>query len=777
MTSMLEWLLGLEQIKLESGAPLSIRFATPPAPWIMLAGAVGAAMVIARLVRYLPVNRWWKWVFFVLRWGAVMSVLFMIGQPLLVLRRTQREPSRVEFLIDQSASMGIRDGDSKRDEAAKSDSQTRWKKACDLVDGGSAFRKNFGQQETGLWCFAEQVVRCKGDAAPKADCPNGGETDIGEAIKRVLDGGQFTNLSALVLISDGRQTATDRLRGVLEMARERSIPVHTIGVGSAVAPCDLRVDDVWADEQVYVQDLVTIRVQADAEGVAPGTEVRIELREKDGGQLLSSFARHLESESGHVEAELDYRPAQMGPRTLVVTAVPLANEKDTTNNQAELTITAHDRKIRVLYVEGQPRFEYRFLKNLLIREPSIDSSCLLLGATPDFPQEGSSPIRRFPSSMEELSRYDVVVLGDVDPRAEDWMSPAQQIMLADFVSNLGGGLAFVAGERNMPQRVQGTTLEKLLPVKIDPQFSGRYERVLDESFTPRLTPEGRQSLLFHLGASKEDSDRTMAVLPGWYYAARVLGAQPGASVLMVHPAMESESGPMPLAVLGRYGAGRTFYLGTDDLWRWRQYEAEHVYENVWLQAIRSLARGRKLGHDQVCRLDTDRRQYNLGDSAVAKLTILDETLVQGMDEVDVEIRREDEIVDRLKVRASGMRAGVLEGAFVCGVNGHLTLMARDSRLEAGSVPPKCAVEVVHIDNELRRSEADSDNLRRIAKSTGGQARWITDDLTSLARAIPDRSIERPDDIEEPLWDTRLMVLLLTGLLSAEWILRRVLSLP
>src|SRR6185369_1477932 len=100
-----EWLLGLERIRLESGAPLSLRFATPPAPWIMLVGAVAAAMIILRLVRHLKVKTRWKFCLFLLRWGAVMSVLFIIGQPMLVLTRTVREPSRVEILVDQSASM------------------------------------------------------------------------------------------------------------------------------------------------------------------------------------------------------------------------------------------------------------------------------------------------------------------------------------------------------------------------------------------------------------------------------------------------------------------------------------------------------------------------------------------------------------------------------------------------------------------------------------------------------------------------------------------------
>ena len=772
-----EWLLGLERIRLESGAPISFRFATPPAPWIMLVGAVAAALVILRLVRHLAIKTRWKALLFLLRWGVVMSILFIIGQPMLVLRRTVREPSRVEILVDQSASMSVNDGDVEADEVARDAGISRWEKSKALLAPAAPLRKAIGEQETNLWCFSQEAQRCKGDLPSDASDATGERTDIAAALARVLDGTEFANVSALVLVSDGRQTVTDELSDALDKARQRSVPIHTIGLGSSVPPCDLRIDDVWADDQVFVQDVVTIRVQLDAQGVQPGARVQIELRDKQSGQLLSSLKRIMDAESGHIEAELDYRPIQVGVRTLVVAAVPLESEKNTANNSAEVKINAHDRKVRVLYVEGQPRFEYRFLKNLLVREPSIDSSCLLLGATADFPQEGSSPIRRFPTSMEELARYDVVVLGDVDPRADDWMSPAQQIMIADFVSNLGGGLAFIAGERNMPQRLRGTTLEKLLPVRIDPQFSGRYESPLQESFAPRLTPEGKQSLLFRVGTSREETDKIMSALPGWYYAARVLGPQPAASVLAVHPNVESENGPMPVAVLGRYGAGRTFYLGSDDLWRWREYQSEHVYENVWLQAIRALARGRKLGHDRICRLDTDRRQYNFGDMAQVRLTILDETLMHGVDDVDVEVRTADELVDRVKLRTSTSRSGVLEALYTCNTNGHLTIQARDQRLDSGGAAPACDLEVIRVDREMQQPTADAANLRRIAEATGGKALWSTDDLGVLSGAFADRSIERPSDIEEPIWDTRLMAFLIAGLLGMEWIVRRALSLP
>src|SRR5262249_6038711 len=191
--------------------------------------------------------------------------------------------------------------------------------------------------------------------------------------------------------------------------------------------------------------------------------------------------------------------------TVRVEAEPQDDEFDLDNNRAQIAINVHDEKLRVLYVEGPPRFEYRFLKNTLLRETTIASSCLLLDATEAFVQEGNDPIRAFPVSPGELNRYAVVLRGDVDLRG-DGISPAQIAMRGDFVGARGGGLGFIAGERAMPHHLRGTALEKLLPVRIDPTFAGRYRETLIDPFPIQPTVEGRRPPLprFEVGPSQND---------------------------------------------------------------------------------------------------------------------------------------------------------------------------------------------------------------------------------------------------------------------------------
>src|SRR5262249_48774965 len=155
------------------------------------------------------------------------------------------------------------------------------------------------------------------------------------------------------------------------------------------------------------------------------------------------------------------------------------------------------------------------------------------------------------------------------------------------VSVRGGGVGFIAGEHAMPAKLRGTALEKLLPVQVDPAYVSRQNAAITEPFSPRLTAGGRRNplLQFELDRSTDGSadGDIFARLPGLYWHARVTGALPGAETLVEHPTEAGPDGDTPLVVLGRYGSGRTFYQGSDDTWRWRQYKGEGFYDAYWVK--------------------------------------------------------------------------------------------------------------------------------------------------------------------------------------------------
>ncbi|MBI5763809.1 MAG: VWA domain-containing protein [Planctomycetes bacterium] len=784
MTTLLQWLLGLERIRLSDGGSPVLRFATPPAPWIMLAGAVVAAYAVYTLYHREQAPARWRRVMAVLRFGAIITVLFILAQPLLVLRRNHIDPSRVLILLDRSASMTALDERLPNSNAPIS----RWIAITDALtrakDG--LIPSLAGRHHVQVLSFAEST-------SPEADVvastklasvsdrlqsrvPNGSQTNLASAIAAALTQSQGSPLAAIIIAGDGRQTNDAPLEAALAQAQARSIPIHVVCAGSAHPLPDLRLDSAACDDDVFLRDRVIVRTRVGINGYDAAFDAEIQLRDKATNEVLATRTIHLDPATPLPPFDLAFQPSKPGRNSFIASITPRPEETNTDNNTVDLSVNARDEKLSVLYVEGPPRYEYRYLKNMLLREPSIDSSCLLVSATPGFAQEGTRPIRRFPQSVEELRPYDVILLGDIDPRG-DWISPVQLAMLADHVSQQGAGIAFIAGESFVPHRLRQTPLEKLLPVRIDPEFLGRYEQSIAETYAPKLTIEGRQSGLFGLAAD-DDSDQWVGSGTGWYWFARVLGPQPASTVLLTHPTTTGAALSMPLAVLGRAGAGRTFYLGTDDLWRWRQSIGEQEYEALWLRIIRTLARNRRLGADCPWRLDVDRRNYEVGQRVHVRLTGAESVLSTDVGDMTLRVMEAQlGLTQRVALRPTHPGSRDFEADFAADAPGHYDLIPQLPEQTDGCKKLGAAIRVTQIDHERLRPEADPELLRMIASRTSGRFAKPGDDLAALAAQIPDRSVQIPDDIEEPLWDKPVMVVLFAVLIIAEWIVRKTRGLP
>src|SRR5439155_25110500 len=198
------------------------------------------------------------------------------------------------------------------------------------------------------------------------------------------------------------------------------------------------------------------------------------------------------------------KPEEVGTLDLVVEAQKEPGEIDDEDNIRTAQVAVLDAKLSVLYVDGAPRWEYRYIKNEMIRDKTIDISCLLTSADPNFAQEGDKPIKRFPESIEELMDYDVVLFGDVDPRQ---FSDAQLQLVSDFVAKKGGGFGMIAGTKFSPQAFKNTAIEPLLPVIISHVETEENRPTLTEGFRPILTKEGQSSSIFRFFADKAENEK------------------------------------------------------------------------------------------------------------------------------------------------------------------------------------------------------------------------------------------------------------------------------
>ncbi len=777
---LLEWLLDLERIRLGRDAPLSLHWEPAIPVWLLLPLGVMAAYVVAAAYRRERGAMGRRYLLGSTRVALIGLILAMLCQPSLRLQRNRTERSYVALLVDDSQSMLVRDF------GGASESRIDSVRGALLAADAATIRSMMTRNRLELFSFGGDVRREATaddaddialivDALARQRCV-ASVTDVPGAVEAILGRRVSGRLAAVVLASDGRSTEPGTIDAAVSTARALKVPVFPILVGSDAPRCDVAVGQVTTAGSVFLEDLVAIRARVEASGIDGVTDVTVRLLDVGSETILATEHVSLSSSAVAPEIEFTFKPQRIGRMEVRVEAEAVDGESVLSNNSAAVRVNVMNDKLKVLYVEGYPRYEYRYLKNMLLREPTIDSSCLLLSADPGFAQEGTAPVRHFPSDAEELSEFDVVLFGDVDPTG-DWLSPSQAEMLVDFVAEGGGGFGLLCGPRFAPHRFAGTSLEKLLPVRIDPGFLGMYTSALQNSFQPRLTTEGTQSHVFRFSGA----DDPAAYLAGLYWIARTLGPKPGAEVLAVHPEMTSASDPsmavdaalMPLVVRGRYGAGRVLICTTDDTWRWRRGDSEWVFDSFWLQVCRSLVSPKDVGTDGRVDLRTDRSRYPYGQRVQIRAVVSDWALLASLgDAIEVLIVNDaNRPSRRVRMTRVGDESGVFEGAFVpSGAGGYRIALERVTPLP-GTRGATAGFRVSQADLELRRPQADHAVLRRLAAETGGAVTSL-EGIAEAVGSIEDRSIQIPDDVSEPLWDSKLAIGLFIVLLVMEWVLRK-----
>jgi hypothetical protein len=826
VTEFLEWLLDLENIRLGHDAPLLVKWGAHVPGWALfclaLAGLTWITLVYRR--ERAPLGR--RVALAALRAVIVALVVAVLCEPSLVLEQNRVEPSHVVLLVDTSQSMAAREPYQNETLAGAITRGAGFDDVSRLAEHGrldlvkAALTRNEATplatvlERNGIQlCTFSGAVETQGFAASEETLPavverlrtlqaDGRTTDIAGALSRTIENAQGRRLAAIILATDGQTTEPTSLKDALDLARGRQIPVLPLRFGSTERPRDVDVGPVRAEESVFVNDIASVEAQITASGLSESTPINIRLVDDRSGTTLTSLQATLDPAESTRTIELHWKPSQTGRFRYRIQAEPLPNERTTANNTAHVDMTVLDDQLHVLYVESYPRYEYRYLKNALLREETMELSVLLIEADKRFVQEGTDPIRRFPETPEELNRYDVVLFGDVDPRG-GWLSEAQMKMLLDFVGNEGGGFGLVAGERFAPHRFLGTPLEKLIPVRIDPNFLGHYDTPLATGFRPIPTPEGRRSRLFRFGDQETnvgddaaESDGGLGSLPELYWLARTLGPKPGASVLAEHPTMRALTGPMPVVVVGRYGAGKIFFQATDDTWRWRRHTGELLHDTYWVQVARELMRSGRVSQDRRFVLRTDRRAYTYGSPIQTQVDVFDTRLLAlHPDTIGIVVSEEVEgpeesragdlgrdsvrsVMARFDVNRISPSSGLFEGTYVAPHAGTFALKTEDILPRPGEssrAGTSVFVRVEQPDVEARRQEANHEVLERIAGSTGGRVIEL-DQLETEFGAIRDRSVQIPDDITEPLWDSKLVLALFALMISMEWTLRKVFGL-
>ncbi len=792
----LEWLLGIERIRIEEDAPLYLRWAGDVEAWLatgILLAALGIIILVYRRERAYTFARL---IAASCRFALVCLILAVLAQPVLVLQRTRIEPSHIVLLLDTSLSMNVKEhfeneslaqsiaAGAEIDDVNTLNQQSRLNLVVRsfLNNEGAAIDALLTKNGIEAYTFASSVtpqafvepgdtnrtiVEFLNDLSAK-----GNQTRLFSAIDQVIEASESGRLAGIILATDGRVTETGSLSSVTARAKAKSVPIYPLLVGSPLERRDVIVGPIRSLDRVFVSDLIGIEIDVALTGLNKAEEALLVLYDDATGEAVAQESVPFLPDAPTQSVELRIRPTRPGVIRYIAKIEPLQDEVIVENNIDSVEITVLEDQLRVLYVEGYPRYEYRYLKNALVREETIRTSILLLEADDAFVQEGTEPINRFPQREEALSKYDVVLFGDVDPRS-GWLSPQQSEMLVDFVSKRGGGFGLIAGERFAPHRYLGTPLEKLICVKVDPDFTGKYLAPITTGYRPALTPEGRQSRIFRFVADRSRSETIFEALPELFWFAKTLGPKPGAIVLAEHPSTETVSGAMPLFVTGRYGAGRIFFAATDDTWLWRRHTGEFLHDTYWIRVIRELAQPERIARDQRYIIRTDKKRYDYGSPVRVSVEFFDSQLLL-MQEDTVELVLQDNnqaAVLRVEATKLGPNANIYEGALFPPNPGRFKLQSEHILSATDEVKPEATLVVNQPDLEKKALHADHETLRRLAEATGGEVVPL-DNMREAFANIRDRTALVPDDLSEPLWDSRLVLILFLFLIGVEWITRK-----
>jgi hypothetical protein len=622
-------------------------------------------------------------------------------------------------------------------------------------------------------------------------------SQLGAAVRQVINDFRGSSLAAVVMCTDGVTTEGEDLGQVSKYAGQVGVPLFFVGIGDAHEVRDVFLSDLRAQDSVYVNDKIIFELRVNARGYDT-LSLPVTLCEKGKeDEVLDRQTVQVGGSRKDVKVRLVYQPKKAGDRVFVIKVPIQPDEVDKDNNRTEHAVSVRDTKlIKVLYVEGYRRYEYHYVKSLLERESArikgnktMDLKVWLQAADPDHAAQDANALSKLPTK-KELEVYDVVILGDVNPRPRDSLEIDEFFKnLVDFVREKGGGLLAVAGERFMPHAYKDTVLRDVLPIDLSTDRNEDPDAPIMDGYRPELTASGRVHPIFRFSADEKENDEIWSNLREFFWCAE--GYQPKrlAEVLAVHPRlkrtnkMRAERADRdtpadlkhPLVTQHFVGAGRCMFFGFHETWRWGFREDLGKFNTFWIQTVRYLSRSR-LGR---INLTLDKQtNYQRGERIKIKASFPDDAPPPSKD-IEVKVvaeRRPFERPGDVQVRTIGLswiegsRADY-EAVLTQTPEGHYAFW-----LSAPVVPdpkPRVECKVVAPPGEMYGLRLNQAELEQAAEATGGRFYNLAD-ADKLLQEMPAGSRVTLSSTGPPwlLWTHTSLFLLAIVLLTTEWIMRK-----
>ncbi len=695
---------------------------------------------------------------FSLRLAAFGLLLLLVMRPSLVLSTLVPRENLIGILVDDSKSMGLPDAQR----------QPRGLGVLPLLQPDSRFMRDLEER------FFVRPYRFEAQAEslelPPELTRQGDQTNIVGALERVLRETRNLPLAGIVLFSDGADNSFRDFREVMAELAARQIPVYTVGVGPERLEQDVEITQVSAPRSLLPKSVGGVRITIHHNGFG-GSRTRLEVRE--GSVLVQSQEVHLPRDQESVVVETTINPKQEGLRSYEFRVLPLEGELITENNVRHTLVQVSDKRPRILYVQGHPSWEYKFLRRALQGDDNLRLETLLRTAPNKFYRQGieeeSTLAAGFPTDPEKLFEYQGIVFGNVESA---FFQYGQMELVRDFVGKRGGGFLMLGGASSYAGgKYRNTPIEQLLPFSLAvseessgySQGEGRFE----------ATPYGQRHPALQLDSSVQDNQRTWRNLPPLTDWNQVGSPKPGTTTLAQLEVQSGGDRDLPLLAFQRFGRGHAVAVLTGSSWRWQMQVAaeDQSHETFWRQLLRWLI---SLSKDPVS-VETERESYSRHEPVKIRAEVHDPAFNRLNDAiVEAQIRHPGDQSVSLPLRWNVREDGVYEGEFVPEQDGlhQVSVTARRRGAQAaplgdGSVPFMTETGM----REYFEAGQRRDFLERLAQETGGRYYRLEE-----AASIPEEIVyteRRASQIEVlELWDMPINFLLLIGLLCGEWILRK-----
>jgi hypothetical protein len=623
--------------------------------------------------------------------------------------------------------------------------------------------------------------------------PRGLETRLGEAVNEAVRQLGGRTLSGIVVISDGNSNAGIEPSTAQEIAKRADARLFTVGVGSTEQPVNLQVASIQAPSDVHLNDPYDFAAFIQGFGLKGRTAtvellVRPEGDEKSQPKVIETREITIREDGTPVEVRFRQTPTVAGAFEYFVRAKPPAGVRELSDedNERRKTVNVIDRKLHVLLIAGGPMRDYRFLHTMLNRHSSIDVDVWLQTVSAvtagQVSQDAKKILVDFPRTPAELFDYDVVVAFD-----PDWSRiPAEgRKLLVNWVSEHSGGLVLVAGDIFTPQLAQASNdfdpVKELYPVFLSAALQDlSLDAKADQPWPVALTDAGKQAGFLQLVENSFDPGAAWKQFPGVYRCYPTGGSKAGATVYanFADVRAQNEHGQPILFAAQFYGSGRTFYIGSPELWRLRAVDEEY-FDRFWTKVIREVGQGRLRRGTARGLLLLERSQYALGQTIRVRANLLDPQL-QPLDAPSVELNVFDPhglplSVPRVLNRDRD-RPGQYWADFRASMPGTYRILVRP-QLDDEKQNLSAKIDVVLPNLEFDNPRQNAKLLADLARETGGKYLTLENAAAELPALLPDRG-ERfaVDEQLRVLWDRQWVLYLLVGFLGVEWLTRKLLRL-